>query len=597
VSVPRLERLPAAARSAAVLAGYLLLALLVFLPVGPLDASRLPDGGLGDPAQMTWFLAYTAHALSHGHDLFQTTALGYPGGVNLASNTTVPLLGVLSTPVVLALGPVAAFNLLLHLALALSAFSLYAVLGRLGTARPARALGGLLYGFGPYLVGQARGDAHLDLAFGVLPPVLFLLAYEVATGPPADARRRWWPEVGLGLGVTVAAQFLIDPEVLAQCLLLAGGALLVGALAHRRALRERLGGYLTAAGTALSVTAALVGYPLYQLLAGAGHLRGPVQPVAKLQFFSEDLLEPLLPTLRQAVDPAAGLAHFATRDLSELGGYLGLPLLLLVLVCLLRRFGDPLVRCGALLGGAAFVLALGPRLVVHGHRSALALPEVLLSHLPLLDNLVPARFGGEVALFSAAVVALGLGRGPLPARRGARLGLLGLGALTLATLVPALPLAESALAWPAGLPAPLTAALARDAVVLAYPYPTPPDIEAMGWQAEDAFSFRLLGGYATVRGPGGKGQYWPLLLEPAGVQRFLAATTAGAASHYPRAAPRPSTAAFCRYLRGARVTDVLDWPHGVDPAPVRALFRAALGPPRLTAGGVALYSARRCRAR
>ncbi len=62
---------------ALVLGGYLLLAIAVYLPVGPLDAAHLPDGGLGDPGQMTWFLAYTPFAIAHGHNLFQTTALDF----------------------------------------------------------------------------------------------------------------------------------------------------------------------------------------------------------------------------------------------------------------------------------------------------------------------------------------------------------------------------------------------------------------------------------------------------------------------------------------------------------------------------------------
>ncbi len=257
--------------------------------------------------------------------------------MNLASNTTVPLLGLLAAPVTSTLGPIAALNLLLRLSLALSAFSLYLVLGRFDLPRWARAFGGLLYGFGPYLIGQASGDAHLDLAFGALPPLLFLLVYEAATGSagPSPIRR------GLLIGGVVAAQFLIDPEVLAQCLLLAGVALFFGALRHRRAVAARAGELARTAFAAIAFGGLIIAYPLFELLFGPGHLRGPVQSVSALQFFSEDLLEPFLPTAREAVAPTAvaSLTHFATRNVSELGGYLGIPLavLLVALVALGRR--------------------------------------------------------------------------------------------------------------------------------------------------------------------------------------------------------------------------------------------------------------------
>ncbi len=50
-----------------VLVVYAVIACLIFWPTGPLDSTRLPEGVLGDPDEMTWFLAWTPWALTHGH--------------------------------------------------------------------------------------------------------------------------------------------------------------------------------------------------------------------------------------------------------------------------------------------------------------------------------------------------------------------------------------------------------------------------------------------------------------------------------------------------------------------------------------------------
>src|ERR1035441_5707453 len=79
---------------------YVVLAVMAYWPVMPLDASKLPHplgAGAGDPAQMSWFLAWTPFALGHGLNPFFTNYIDFPLGVNLASNTSVPLLDRKST--------------------------------------------------------------------------------------------------------------------------------------------------------------------------------------------------------------------------------------------------------------------------------------------------------------------------------------------------------------------------------------------------------------------------------------------------------------------------------------------------------------------
>ena len=175
------------------LLGYAILVVLAYLPVGPLDTRQLPTAGGGNPAgsdpyQMVWFLAWVPYALSHGVALFHTNFLDYPTGINLADNTTVPLLGVLGWPITATLGPVATFNFLVRLAFVLSAGSMCFVLRRWCSTWWAPFLGGLLYAFGPYASSQAL---HLDLMFIPIPPLLLLCMDELVRRQkirPAPAR-------------------------------------------------------------------------------------------------------------------------------------------------------------------------------------------------------------------------------------------------------------------------------------------------------------------------------------------------------------------------------------------------------------------------
>ncbi len=221
---------------ALVLGAYAVLAVLAYWPVLPLNASKLPHiggAGAGDPAQMSWFLAWTPFALRHGLNPLFSNYIDFPLGVNLASNTSVPLLGLAASPVTLALGPVASFNLLLRLALAGSATSMFLVARRWVRWWPAAFAAGLLYGFGSYMTFE--GSVHLDLAFLVIPPLLLWCLDELFV-----TQERSPVNVGVALGLLSAAQLLIDPEVLADCALMAAIGLILLGLTHRHEVPARI---------------------------------------------------------------------------------------------------------------------------------------------------------------------------------------------------------------------------------------------------------------------------------------------------------------------------------------------------------------------
>lgn len=99
VSSPRYAALQGPLSTTTVVASYLLLSGVAFWPSLPRDPSRLYGSG-PDPVQALWFLSWEAHALSHGINPFFSGAMLVPTGVNLAQSTSIPLLGFLTSPLI-----------------------------------------------------------------------------------------------------------------------------------------------------------------------------------------------------------------------------------------------------------------------------------------------------------------------------------------------------------------------------------------------------------------------------------------------------------------------------------------------------------------
>lgn len=590
----------------AVLLAYAVIACLIFWPTGPFDGTRLPEGVLGDPDEMTWFLAWTPWALTHGHNLFLTHAIDFPTGVNLANNTSVPILGLLAAPFTLSLGPIAAFNLLLRLALAAAAGAGYFVFRRWSAGTIGPFLGGLVFGFSPALLSHLHNFGHLDLVFVPLLPVMVALFDELLI------QQRWSPiRTGIVLGIVAVGEYLVSAELFADAAVLGALAMIWLAICHRGLVATKWRHVALGLGIAFGCFAIIGGYPIYLALFGPNHLSGPVQAVAHLQGFRSDLAETVLPDPRQWFAPAR-LAAVSKQTLdpvtkaggaAELGAYLGVPLLLTTAALLARFRRAGALTTAALLALCSFVASLGSRLQVAGHLIGIPLPETALAKLPLFDNEVPARFSIFVALFVAMAFAIGLDRfihAERPNRaRGivtSTLVVIGVGA-SLISLAPRLPVSSESPALPTPVANAVRDLLPAGAVVLAYPYPQSPFAQAMLWQASDDFRFTLLGGYANIRTPDGSGQIFPLLSQPVYVQEFLSAAERAGRGHYPKPGKVADPAAeLCAFIRNNRVTAVVFQPFGAGARGVQALFASALGKPMGQAAGLSVWGVAATRA-
>ena len=579
---------------------YIVMAVGLFWPTLPWSQTTLPSGaygrGFGDPAQMTWFLEWIPYAIRHGLNIFHTNFLDYPSGVDLANGTSVPLLGVLAAPVTLSLGPVAAFNILLRLAFASSATSMFFVL-RTWSRTPFAFIGGLLYGFGPYMITQ--GQNHLNLVFMPLPPLIVWCFYELLV-----VKRRRPLRMGLLLGVLCGAQALINSETLALIGVVAFFGLIVFAIVNRHNISGRLDFIAKAFFPALLVFLLLTGDLLWSMLFAQGHLVGPVYPTNALQGFRTDILEPIVPTDLQFVAQltfAVMAYHFTGGNFTENAGYLSLPFVALFVFFAVRWRKDRLVLSASLLSVLAFILSLGNRLDVKGNATSIPLPEAVFAHLPLLDSTVPARYALLVSLFAVIVVTIGADRfvaslkdhrNPTTSTRLLDLGVVAAMLCTAVLMFPLVPLHTQRVPWAPDTVSTLNA-IHPGTVVLTYPFTMEPWTEAMSWQALDEMRFRLIGGYVTEQESPNYGESFPSLIAPKVVEETLIKDQFGAnkISGEQTIFPTPDAKAdlqraLCTFVRRHDVGAVIFWKgglyRGVDPSAAHQLFSDALGKPGVT---------------
>ncbi len=562
---------------------YFALAVVPYWGYWTAGGTRVAGKG-GDPATDAWFLEWTCYALVHLHNPLVTDWGNYPYGVNGVANLSMPLLGVLGAPVMLAFGAFVTTTLFFTLAFPLSALSGYALIRRWARWRPAAFGGGLLYGFSPYLVAQ--GGSHLNLVFVPLPPLIFLVLGEIASGRP---RRAWaW---GTALALLCAAQFLISAEVLVSTVIVGAIGLAVAALVDRAAAGKRWKFAARAIGIASGVTALLLAYPLWLLLAGPARISGPVQ---RTSLYRGNLLAPLIPdaSIRFRVTGWLPLADTFSGGTSENGLYIGLPLLAVLLVGAIALWRRPVMKVAALTTVAAFVMSLGSRLTVGRWTwTAVPLPEAALTHIPVLDNTIAARYSLYVMLGAAMMFALTIEAlrdrlrqaGPWPGL-AAGTACAALACLALLPLVPSWPYWTRVTQVPRYFSSSMVTAVPQGSVAALYPFPDAGDAIPMLWQVEAGLRFKAPGGRFVVPAPGSAGT-------PASDRQTLTGEVLGRLAHGRPPAMTPALRRALRaQLRAWGVRAVLVQPTGQRPALVMPFFEWLLGrPPDIRSGGISAW--------
>ena len=480
---------------------YLLAALAVTLWLWRDPASRLVAGNPNDTDQFSWFFRYDATAVVHGRlPALVTTAMNAPQGVNAMWNTFMLLPGVLLAPVTLLFGPQSAITVFLTAGFAGSATAMFAVLRRWGVSMPAAALGGAVYGFSPALLHSAIG--HYDLQFAVLPPLIVHVGLRLATGRTTALRG------GLALGLLVTAQLFITEELLLSTAIAGVVIAAVLAASRPRAVADKIATVAAGLGVAACVTAVIAGYPLWVQFFGPLRQHGsPFTP----DFFKNDLSSFVVPS-SYLLFHTSGSAAAALRYqglLPEYLGYLGWPLITVLLLAALaaRR------RLPARAAAAAFVVltvfSLGGTLLFGGHEHhAIKLPWYWLEGLPLLNAALPDRFSivadGAAAALLAFAMDAGLAFAAFAARRLPRLAVgwrpaavvMAGAVLAVLPIVPKPLPAAAVTSLPPGWSAAFAALrLPASASVLVVPIPMSTFTEPLRWQADTGEPGSLVGGY------------------------------------------------------------------------------------------------------
>ena len=574
--------------TAGIIVAYVVLGLIAFWPVLPGTSNRL-FGTSPDSVLAMWYLAWVPHSLHAGINPLFSHSIFAPGGVNLAQNTESPFLGLLTTPLALFAGPVARANTIMVLAMPVSATAALVVLRRWRVWLPGAGIGGLIYGFSPYAMGQSLG--HLVLVFTPIVPFIALTMVSILQrrGPPV--------RLGIQLGLLVTVQFLAEPEIAVSVVIVSAWAVLCVALLFDKEIAARLWPCTKSILVAAGVAGTLLAYPVWMMTSGPEHYSGP-GPRANNPYFN-DLLSFLVPGPLQR--NTLGLSHVAAHinamtNSSEADGYIGFALVAIAIGLFVYSRKSPRMRLAAAIMAGALVLSLGSHLKVSGTSTAIPLPFLIVSHIPLIDNVLASRFALTVDACLAAIIAFGLddirrasARRPnrvSSARVATALCVITLVGLV-ATQLPRWPFASQAVD---PLPTSIRNAIPhREPVAITYPYATPVYPEAMLWQVDAGYAFRLTGGYSMHATPSGAPTGYPNPLIPTGFENFLY----GQEGFNTFISRRPITP---QLIADARATlahyhvrlIIVDRSVGGSVAVVQ-LLRSMLGPPSTTSGSLSAW--------
>ena len=531
---------PLSGRRTVLLAGgcYLLASLAVTLWLWRDPASQTVAGNPNDGNQFAWFFRYDATAIAHARlPALMTTAMNTPHGVNVMWNTFMLLPGALLAPVTLLLGPQTSLTVLMTAGFAGSATAMFTVLRRWEASVAGAALGAAVYGFSPAVLHSAIG--HYDLQFVVFPPLIVDAGLRLATG-----RTRAVPG-GIWLGLLLTAQLLISEEILLDTAVAMVVMVLVLAASRPREVAGTLRTLGVGLAAAASVTAVIAGYPLWVQFFGP--LRQHGSPFSA-DFFKNDLAGLVVPSSLMLFH-TAGSAAAATRShgqLPEYLGYLGWPLIVVLLLAAIQFWRLLPVRTSAVACVVLGVFSLGGTLMASGHaHHGSKLPWYWLEGLPVLNAALPDRFsivadGAAAALLAFSVDAAVSGFAAYAVARRPRLAsgwrptavVMSCAVLTVLPLVPRPLPTAAATPLPSGWSAVFASLrLPASAAVLVVPIPVPRFTEPLRWQADTGEPGSLVGGYFIGPALNGRAYVSGSGLVPAG--RYLNYLWAGSVAGLP----------------------------------------------------------------
>jgi 4-amino-4-deoxy-L-arabinose transferase-like glycosyltransferase len=393
------------------LAGYLITGLAVTWPRVSYLWGRLPN--TRDVGGYVWDFWWVAHQLTHLSSPWATSYLAAPVGSSLGYHTLMPLPAALMTPVTLAFGPSASYNLLSILCPGVLCYLMYRA-ARLWLRTQFGAIAaGAFFGISPVLAWRSWYELNLALGALFLP-----LALEAAV----RLRRGGQARAAVALGAVLGAALLTDQESAVLAVILAGLVLLPRLLRRAGPARGARWPRLRQLGLA-TVTAAAVASP--QIVVMIQQAAADRIPASRGTLLATNYVASGA-ALQQLFAPSPRVAEYGLTAVSRFyyqGPYsmavvtFGAVLTALALfgtaVCWRRRTARSLAL---LLAGCA-ALSLGSELwigrhgylpvaaVVHGVRVSMIMPFTWFVRIPGLADFREANRFTELGLVPAALLA------------------------------------------------------------------------------------------------------------------------------------------------------------------------------------------------
>jgi len=489
----------AGGQAATALLSYLAISVLAFGRGALARPANVYVGQTADPALYIWFLTWWAHAISHRLNPFITTAVWAPTGASLGWANDFALAACLFSPITRLWGPIVSYNLLHLIGPPLAGWSAF-VLCRYFVGRfwPAW-MGGLVFAFSPYMLTGMADEIFLLLVFP-----LPLAVWATLRHLKSELAARGYVAI---LAVLLSVQFLVSQELFATATLFGAIAFLLAARSSSPAEYIRLRSTAWLIGAAYIICSLIISPYLYFMFAyekPSGFIFVPWSA-------SVDLVGLVVPTSLNQLGNLPLLQTITHRFRASLydcgGGYIGLPLLVIIAMFAREHWRDRSCRFMLSMFAAACILAMGPLLEILGYR-LLPLPGAALSALPLMDKALPGRLMLYAYLVLAVIVTMWL------AEEGGRKKLRW--ALGLAIVPFMLPnLSASFWATPAEIPAFFASGLYRQylspgetVMILPYGYLS----EGMLWQATTGLYFKMAGGYLSAAPPVPEAdRSWPIV--------------------------------------------------------------------------------------
>jgi hypothetical protein len=360
-----------------------------------------------DTSGYVWDLWWTAHQIVHLANPWYTNHMAAPVGIQLGFDTTMPLAGLVMTPVTLAFGPSASFDVLTILVPGLTCYLMYRA-ARLWLAEPGAIAAGALFGLSSMLAWQDW--MHLNIALGT---VFLPMTLEAVV----RLRRRPGARQGLILGVVLGACLLVNQESAVMALLLVAAALLPWLI--RRPAVARLRALAWGAAAAAIIASPQLVAMITQAASGGASVNGRTLAVTG-KSYGVGLFDLFNPSQRVASYGLTSLANAAANDNGRIGE--GMPMYGVVLTALALcglvaawrrgsawKLAALWVGCSWLALGAVLWIGHKPRLPFlerwYAQRVSLIMPYTWFMRIPWLSDLREADRFAILGLVGAALLA------------------------------------------------------------------------------------------------------------------------------------------------------------------------------------------------